>query len=134
MCHLPRDCIFNSKTPMRLILTPLFFLFFHMVASCQSSLDTLSSNSLYVPNAVTLDNDHVNDGWRVESSVEWDEYTVLIFNKWGECVWMSNDIEEWWIGDHRINGTHYSRDGMYMYSVSARKGFNYVEKLSLIHI
>ena len=65
---------------MRLILTSLFFIFSHMVASCQLSLDSLVTIPLYVPNAVTFDHDNVNDGWRAESVVEWDEYEVLIFN------------------------------------------------------
>ena len=119
---------------MRLILTSLFFIFSHMVASCQLSLDSLVINPLYVPNAVTFDHDNVNDGWRAESMVEWDEYEVLIFNVWGECIWMSNDIEEWWIGDHRIHGTHYSRDGLYMYKISARKGFDYIDKTGTIYV
>jgi hypothetical protein len=119
---------------MKLFLSSIFLILFNHVGFSQSFIDTLTINSLYVPNAATFDHDNVNDGWRVESMVEWDEYQVLIFNKWGECVWMSNDVEEWWIGDHRINGTHYSRDGMYMYQVSARKGFNYVEKSGTIYI
>ena len=115
-------------------ITLLTFILICNLSYSQYWLDSLDIKPIYAPNAITLDNDNINDGWRVESMVEWDEYQVLIFNKWGECVWMSNDVEEWWIGDHRINGTHYSRDGMYMYQVSARKGFNYVEKSGTIYI
>ena len=129
-----RDYVFNSKTYMKLILTSLFITFFHMVASCQLSLDSLVTNPLYVPNAVTFDHDNINDGWRAESMVEWDDYEVLIYNKWGECIWMSADIEEWWIGDHRFKGTHYSRDGLYTYSISARKGLDYINKMGTIYV
>lgn len=94
----------------------------------------MTSNTLFIPNAVTFDDDNINDGWRVESVVSWDEFNVLIFNQWGECIWMSKDVEEWWVGEHRIEGTHYSSDGMYMYYVTARKGFDYVEKKGTIYV
>jgi hypothetical protein len=47
---------------------------------------------------------------------------------------MSNDIEEWWIGDHRLDGTHYSIDGLYMYSIAARKGLDYIDKKGTIYV
>ncbi len=119
---------------MKLFLSSIFLILLNHIGFSQSFSDTLTINSLYIPNAVTFDHDNVNDGWRVESMVEWDEYEVLIFNKWGECIWMSNNIEEWWIGNHKTIGTHYSCDGMYMYQVFARKGFKSVEKSGTIYV
>lgn len=115
----------------------LSFLTFLLICNSSFSqfwLDSLDIKPIYVPNAITLDNDNINDGWRAESCVEWDEYQVMIFNKWGECIWMSNNIEEWWIGDHKTIGTHYSCDGMYMYQVFARKGFKSIEKSGTIYV
>lgn len=115
----------------------LSFLTFTLI--CDSSysqywLDSLDIKPLYVPNAITLDNDNVNDGWRAESCVEWDEYQVMIFNCWGECVWYSKDIEEWWIGDRVDGGTHFSKDGLYIYKIKARKGFETTVKEGVIYV
>lgn len=119
---------------MRFILTSLFLILTHTMGICQLSLDSLNTSYIYAPNAVTFDHDNINDGWRAESVIEWDNYEVLIFSPWGECIWMSNNVDEWWIGDHRFNGTHYSRDGLYIYKITARKGYDYINKVGTIYV
>ena len=80
---------------------------------------------LYVPNAFTPDNDGVNDsfhplgaGYRAES------YTFMVFNRWGEVVFLTHDAEEPWIGqNNQQGGNHFVPDGVYGYSVEAQ-GFH----------
>ena len=58
--------------------------------------------TLYVPNAFTPDGDGVNDfffprGHGFDNS----EYTMLIFNRWGDLIFESYDLEDGWDGTHK---------------------------------
>lgn len=81
--------------------------------------------TIFAPNSFTPDNDGVNDCWYVETYGDWDEFEIMIFTKWGEKIWKTNDPEECWIGNVTIkdsNGFFYVEDEMYFYKIFARKG------------
>lgn len=54
------------------------------------------SPEIYVPNAFTANNDNLNDGFGVKG-VAINEYEISIFNRWGEKLHTSTDIDEKWI-------------------------------------
>lgn len=56
--------------------------------------------SIWLPNAFTPDGDNVNDIFRAKSTSDNVSFTfqMLIFNKWGEQIFSSNDISEGWDG------------------------------------
>jgi hypothetical protein len=110
---------------MNKIILSLFFILFSNLTYSQFWLDSLDLSPIYAPNSITCDNDNV---------VEWDDYEVMIFNCWGECIWYSKDIEEWWIGDKVKSGTHFSKDGLYTYKIQARKGFETTVKEGVIYV
>lgn len=76
---------------------------------------------LYVPNAFTPNNDGINDVFRVTGS-SIARYNIQIFNRWGEVVFESDNIEEVWDGSHQ-GGTHYSQNDIYSYVIKV-KGFD----------
>lgn len=51
-----------------------------------------------VPNAFSPNNDKINDRLIIEGSANFDEYHLTIFNKWGNIVFESTDVNETWDG------------------------------------
>ena len=76
---------------------------------------------IFIPNAFTPDNDGVNDSFLpLGQGYDAVEYEFLVFNRWGEVVFKTNDPNEPWIGqNNQVGGYHYVNDGVYMYSVTA---------------
>ena len=63
---------------------------------------------LYMPNSFTPNDDGDNDsfgpkGLRME---EYQSYEFLVFNRWGEIIFKTTDINEWWDGTDCQNGTY----------------------------
>ena len=80
---------------------------------------------LFVPNAFTPDNDGVNDAFHpLGSGFKAVTYSFMVFNRWGELVYVTDDAEEPWIGqNNQRHGTHFVPDGVYGYRVEA-KGYH----------
>ena len=58
--------------------------------------------SVYFPSAFTPDNDGMNDCFEVKSAgASNDGYTLQIFNRWGEIVFESNDLDACWDGTYK---------------------------------
>jgi gliding motility-associated-like protein len=76
---------------------------------------------LYIPNSFTPNNDGVNDVFQVFGD-QILKYEIKIYNRWGEEVFASTDIDEVWVGN-LPGGEHYVTNGVYTYVVKV-KGFN----------
>jgi gliding motility-associated-like protein len=70
---------------------------------------------LYIPNAFTPNGDGKNDLFRIPPYVEFDLSEMIIFNRWGEVVFSTRDIEAGW--DGRFRGVHQPSD-VYVYQIS----------------
>lgn len=56
---------------------------------------------IYAPNAFTPDGDEHNQTWRVfMEGIDVYDFELLIYNRWGEVVWESHDIEIGWDGTY----------------------------------
>jgi len=54
---------------------------------------------IYVPNVFTPNNDNLNDEFEVFTTYEVDiEFEMMIFNRWGELVYETRSINEFWDG------------------------------------
>jgi gliding motility-associated-like protein len=74
----------------------------------------------FAPNAVTPNNDGINDGWTVVTDPDcWLEWHVFIYNRWGEMIWESRIPGQVWMGEVK-QGNYYSPDGVYYYIVRGR--------------
>jgi gliding motility-associated-like protein len=72
---------------------------------------------IFVPNAFTPDGDGVNDVFKAEGhSVR--QFEMWVFNRWGEVVFYSNDIDQPWLGEVD-GGTHYGQNEVYNWVVKA---------------
>lgn len=85
---------------------------------CETWTDTMEvifdcSWILYAPNAFTPDGDGVNDVFRAEGH-GFKEFELLIFNRWGQIVFRSTDINDGWDGVYR---GEQSQVGVYTYKI-----------------
>lgn len=77
---------------------------------------------IYAPNTFTPDGDEFNQNWRVYmEGVDQYDWVLTIFNRWGETIWESNDMDEPWDGTY--NGTLVP-DGTYPWTIRTRNILN----------
>ena len=95
-------------------------------------VDTMSQ--VYMPNAFTPNGDGLNDEFKPLGYGYSDlDYTLQIFNRWGEKIFESNDFNEGWNGSFR---NQLCSQGIYVYRLAVKLASNetkYMEgKLTLI--
>jgi gliding motility-associated-like protein len=73
--------------------------------------------TLYVPNAFTPDDDYINDGFVVRGS-QLLSYHIMIFDRWGQLYFESDDIKKSWNGT-RNNSMENAKSDVYMYRIEA---------------
>jgi gliding motility-associated-like protein len=86
------------------------------VESISNTVGIIKKIHIQVPNAFSPDGDGVNDNFTaVSEGVE--EFSMDIYNRWGEVVYHSENIEEPWAGKYK--GADCQQDA-YVYVISAR--------------
>ncbi len=93
---------------------------------CKDTVDyeliVLPEVVIYAPNAFTPDNDEFNQGWRVfMEGIDVYDFELLIFNRWGEVVWESHDLEIPWDGTY--NGEKLPT-GTYVWTITTKDLIN----------
>jgi gliding motility-associated-like protein len=86
------------------------------IGICESQTDfeiLVECPTLFIPNVFTPNDDGVNDFFRIEGE-NLGLYEMIIFNRWGDEIYRSNNINRGWNGG--ING-YYAPDGTYNYII-----------------
>jgi len=84
-------------------------------------VDVYGDVLFYIPTAFTPDNDGLNDALEITGR-QIRLFEIWIYNRWGELVYNSTDLDEAWIGD--VNGgTHFAPNGVYHWIIKA-SGFD----------
>lgn len=89
--------------------------------NCGQTSDTISVRlsvcecNVYVPNIFTPNADDVNDKFMPSISCEVKAYELHIFNRWGELVYYSENLVDYWNGDYRDQPCN---NGVYTYFLS----------------
>lgn len=87
---------------------------------------------VYVPNAFTPDGDGINDLFGpVVQGHDIKDFTFMIFNRWGELIFESHNIDSWW--DGRYNGTLAQQD-VYVWKLVLKRGSNTEKKQYMGHV
>jgi gliding motility-associated-like protein len=93
-------------------------------AGCRDSVSkevsVVSDVILYAPNSFTPDGDKFNEIWRVYiDGVDIMDFDLFIFNRWGEVMWESHDINAGWNGTY---GGKLVPEGTYIWMIKATDG------------
>jgi len=97
-----------------------------MVISDKGCIDTVYQTiivqdefTLYVPTAFTPDGDGINDEFIIKGhGIDLDNFKMLIYNRWGEIIWKTNDVYKGWNGIGK--GNKYVENGSYKWIVICR--------------
>ncbi len=76
---------------------------------------TVECTFLYVPNSITPNGDGVNDVLQIIGTGIGD-FHISIFDRWGDVVYESNDINQAWTGG---KNDYYVQDGVYSFVITA---------------
>lgn len=92
----------------------------------------------YLPNAFTPNFDGINDGYRGTGLFYGiEKFELLIFNRWGECIFQTNDPTNEWDGTKNNSGGTLMPTGVYicLVNITGERGkkFNYKAFATLIH-
>jgi gliding motility-associated-like protein len=98
-----------------------------IVMSAEGCTDTITQTVIiddefliYVPNAFTIDNDGINDIFLpIVNGVDPLNYTLYIFNRWGQLIFESNHPTIGW--DGRYKGSTVQQD-VYVWKIQLRDG------------
>jgi len=83
--------------------------------------------SVYVPNAFTPDNDGLNELFiPILKGYSAKDYQLLIFDRWGEIVFMSRNPKNGWNGS-MMGGDYYVPPGVYTYQLVVREEVSLVK-------
>lgn len=76
----------------------------------------------YIPNAFTPDGDGINDVFRpVLNNFDVENYEMMIFNRWGEIIFRTEDIYAGWDGTvSRGSVYHIVKDEVYVWRINGR--------------
>lgn len=86
------------------------------IVSVSNIIEHKKKLHIHVPNAFSPDGDGINDTFAaVSDGVE--DYTMDVYNRWGEVIFHSEDISESWNGEYQ--GRKLVQDA-YVYVISAR--------------
>ncbi|MBL0044824.1 MAG: gliding motility-associated C-terminal domain-containing protein [Flavobacteriales bacterium] len=77
--------------------------------------DCSDSCSVWIPVAFTPDNDGRNDTWTWSSACEAEDFSMLVFNRWGELLFTTTDPRSSWDGTY---GGVLAQEGVYVYRAS----------------
>lgn len=77
----------------------------------------------YVPNTFTPDNDDFNEVFQPVFTAGFDpyDYNLLIFNRWGEVIFESNDATVGWDGTYGADSQEIVKDGTYIWKIEFKE-------------
>jgi gliding motility-associated-like protein len=91
-------------------------------AGCRDSVsmpvEIIPVFTLFIPNAFTPDGNGNNDYFTAKG-IEINEFNMMIFNRWGELIFQSDDIAKGWDGKAN-NGSKTAENGVYIYKIAVR--------------
>lgn len=90
--------------------------------------------SMYIPNSFTPNADGMNDVFKpIGYAIDIEEYSLQIFNRWGNMVFETDDPEKVWTGEH-AGGDYYVEDETYVYILKVKSVHDTEEQEFMGHI
>ena len=99
------------------------------------SYTTIPPAVLYIPNSFSPNGDGINDTFGAYGN-EVREFEMAIYNRWGEQVFYTNDMNDHWAGEGRNNQDYFVENGVYTFTITGvgtqNETFNYKGKLTVL--
>lgn len=103
-------------------------------AESEGIIDINDLFNVWIPTSFTPNDDQLNDAVFVSGSdISPVEFDWIIFNRWGDVVFRTNDIKEPWTGEVD-GGEHYAPNGLYNYVLSVKAASHIDERVIKGHI
>jgi len=96
---------------------------------CGSDSDTIKTLIsdceciIFLPNAFTPNNDNINDVFKPVYECELTDFRLMIFNRWGDLIYETNEIEVPWDGKAN-NGRDIAQNDVYVWILEYAIPFN----------
>lgn len=85
--------------------------------TARKSVMVIDGLKIWIPNSFTGDNDGLNEVFRpVGSGFDPKKYEMRIYDRWGQCIFVSNVFETGW--DGKVNGKKITDDMVFVYRIS----------------
>jgi gliding motility-associated-like protein len=101
----------TGSTKVKLITTDYF--------GCENSIEKyliiFPNNQIFIPTAFSPNRDGLNEIFKPEGMSYVNEYKLEIFNRWGELLFKTNDINQGWDGTYLGQPVF---EGVYVYKIS----------------
>ena len=125
--------------PLEIDQSGTYEISFVMGSSVCNTWDTITFNStivggdtsVAVANVITPNGDNVNDRWQLIGSTTWDEFHIILYNRWGLKVFETTSPTFSWGADY--DGKILS-PGVYFYQVEARNNCSDIKQEGALHI
>jgi gliding motility-associated-like protein len=107
------------------------------IDSAQATIQIQEPLIYYVPNTFTPDNDNFNQTFKPIFTSGFDpyDYTLYIFNRWGEIIFESHDANVGWNGTYGSNGEiEMVQDGTYTWKIEFKTKANDERKMIIGHV
>mgnify|MGYP001627180524 CR=1 FL=1 len=122
----------NNYTVMLVAYSPI-----GCVDTAYSTVEVFEDLIFYVPNTFTPDGDVYNQVFLPVFTSGFDpyDYQLLIFNRWGEIIFESNDAKVGWDGTYGTDGmAKYVQDGTYIWRIEFKLKRNDSRKIVSGHV
>jgi gliding motility-associated-like protein len=104
--------------PITLVVTSQF----GCVDTITYNMNVIQDIIMYAPNSFTPDGDEHNQNWKFAiQGIDVLSFDLLLFNKWGEIIWETKDVNSSWDGTYNGNIV---QAGAYFWRATAKDSMN----------
>ncbi|MBW7867897.1 MAG: PKD domain-containing protein [Brumimicrobium sp.] len=91
--------------------------------TARSVVDVKDKVIFYIPNTFTPDHDEYNEMFKpiFASGYDPQTYTLLIFDRWGEIIFESHDVNVGWKGTYGVDSNTIVKDGTYLWKIDFKE-------------
>ncbi len=83
-------------------------------------IDIIDDHRIYFPTAINLRSPGNDEFWPIGVGIDEDNYTMTIYNRWGEMIFTTRDYSQHWKGRYSQDKGDYVPQGVYSYVVTLR--------------
>ncbi len=110
---------FGSETPQNYTALQVVTNSFGCKDSVEHTIVINPGYTFYIPNAFTPNSDGTNETFK-GIGIGIKNYTIMIFDRWGEVIFQSDDMEHGWDGTFKGKGGQVVQEGVYVWKVQLR--------------